>query len=223
MILDAETQNLIVSAKLGNERAINNLFARYQSRILRIVRLRLHSGLRQKLRLQSMDVVQEVFVYAFQHLKDFEPKSQGHFLNWLAKKVEHYIYDRLDYVGRVKREAPEGEVSIDQEAGPSTDTSRGKLQIKDDGTTPSQFAVKQEREQLIDSLLDLLELEHRELIIHRDLEELTFTEIGELLGKTEDAARKQYCRAFKKLIELSEEKLKPIMAEETFRKLKDGI
>jgi len=223
MTLDAETQNLIVSAKLGNERAINNLFARYQSRILRIVRLRLHSGLRQKLRLQSMDVVQEVFVYAFQHLKDFEPKSQGHFLNWLAKKVEHYIYDRLDYVGRVKREAPEGEVSIDQEAGPSTDTSRGKLQIKDDGTTPSQFAVKQEREQLIDSLLDLLELEHRELIIHRDLEELTFTEIGELLGKTEDAARKQYCRAFKKLIELSEEKLKPIMAEETFRKLKDGI
>lgn len=223
MTLDAETQNLIVSAKLGNERALNNLFARYQSRILRIVRLRFHSGLRQKLRLQSMDVVQEVFVYAFQHLKDFEPKSQGHFLNWLAKKVEHYIYDRLDYVGRVKREAPEGEVSIDQEAGPSTDTSRGKLQIKDDGTTPSQFAVKQEREQLIDSLLDLLELEHRELIIHRDLEELTFTEIGELLGKTEDAARKQYCRAFKKLIELSEEKLKPIMAEETFRKLKDGI
>lgn len=223
MRLDSETQSLIVSAKLGNEGAINNLFARYQSRILRIVRLRLHPGLRQKLRLQSMDVVQEVFVYAFQHLKDFEPKSQGHFLNWLAKKVEHYICDRLDYVGRVKREAPEGEVSIDQEAEPSTETSRRKLEIKDDGTTPSQFAVKQEREQLIDSLLDLLEPEQKELIIKRDLEELTFTEIGELLGKTEDAVRKQYCRAFKKLIELSEEKIKPILAEESFRKLKDGF
>lgn len=223
MRLDTETQSLIVSAKLGNEGAVNNLFARYQSRILRIVRLRLHSGLRQKLRLQSMDVVQEVFAYAFQHLNDFEPKSQGHFLNWLAKKVEHYICDRLDYVGRVKREAPAGEVSIDQEVEPTTDSSHGKLQIKDDGTTPSQFAVKQEREQLIDSLLGLLEPEQRELIIQRDLEELTFTEIGELLGKTEDAARKQYCRAFKKLIELSEEKLKPIIAEEKFRKFKDGF
>lgn len=223
MKLDSETQSFIVSAKLGNERAINNLFARYQSKILRIVRLRLHSGLRQKLRLQSMDVVQEVFVYAFQHLKDFEPKSQGHFLNWLAKKVEHYICDRLDYVGRVKREAPEGEVSIDQEAESNTDTSRGQLQIKDDGTTPSQFAVKQEREQLMDSLICLLEPEQRELIIQRDLEELTFTEIGELMGKTEDAARKQYCRAFKKLIELSEPTVKPIIAEETFRKYKDGL
>jgi RNA polymerase sigma-70 factor (ECF subfamily) len=223
MKLDSETQSLIVSAKLGNEGAINNLFAQYQSRILRIVRLRLHSGLRQKLRLQSMDVVQEVFVYAFQHLKDFEPKSQGHFLNWLAKKVEHYICDRLDYVGRSKREAPAGEISMNQEAEPSTDTSQRKLQIKDDGTTPSQFAVKQEREQLIDSLLDLLDLEQKELIIKRDLEELTFAEMGELLGKTEDAARKQYCRAFKKLIELSEEKLKPVLAEETFRKFKDGF
>ena len=223
MKLDSQTQSLIVSAKLGNEGAINNLFAHYQSRILRIVRLRLHSGLRQKLRLQSMDVVQEVFLYAFRHLKDFEPKSQGHFLNWLAKKVEHYICDRLDYVGRAKREALEGEVSIDQEVEPSTDTNQRKLEIKDDGTTPSQFAVKQEREQLVDSLLALLELEQRELIIQRDLEELTFTEIGELLGKTEDAARKQYCRAFKKLIELSEEKLKPIVAEETFRKFKDGF
>ena len=126
-------------------------------------------------------------------------------------------------MGRVKRETPEGEVSIDQEVEPSTDTNQRKIQIEDKGTTPSQFAVKQEREQLIDSLLALLEPEQRELIIQRDLEELTFTEIGELLGKTEDATRKQYCRAFKKLIELSEEKLKPIMAEETFRKFKDGF
>lgn len=170
-----------------------------------------------------MDTVQEVFVYAFQHLKDFEPKSQGHFLNWLAKKVEHYICDRLDYVGRAKREAPAGEISMDQEVEPSTDTSQRKLQIKDDGTTPSQFAVKQEREQLIDSLLDLLDPEQKELIIKRDLEELTFAEMGELLGKTEDAVRKQYCRAFKKLLELSEEKLKPVLAEETFRRFKDGF
>ena len=223
MRLDEQTHSLIVSAKLGKQEALNNLFARYQSRVLRIVRLRLSPGLRQKLKLQSMDIVQEVFLYAFGHLKDFEPKSQGHFLNWLGKKVEHYICDRLDYVSRAKRDAPEGEVSIDEVRGSGDDTTKIPLQIKDGGTTPSQFAVKQEREQLIDSLLDLLEPEQKELIIHRDLEELTFAEIGELLGKTEDAARKQYCRAFKKLIELSEEKLEPVMAEETFRKYKDGL
>jgi len=220
MKLDVQTQSLIVTAKLGNEEAVNKLFARYQSRILRIVRLRLSSNLRPKLKLQSMDIVQDVFTYAFQHLKDFEPKSQGHFLNWLSKKVEHCICDRLDYISRFKREAPAGEVSIDQEAS----TTGEKIEIEDKkGPTPSQFAVKHEREDLIDSMLALLEPEEREIIIHRDLEEMTFPEIGELLGKNEEAARKQYCRAFKKLIDLSEKTIKPLMAEHTYRKYSNGF
>ena len=218
MKLDNVTHSLIVSVKLGNEEAVNKLFATYQARILRIVRFRLPSGMREKLKLQSMDIVQEVFMYAFRNIKDFEPQSQGHFLNWLSKKVEHYICDRLDYVSRAKREASGGEFSIDQKVKPSGETSQMQIQIKDNGTTPSQFAVIKERERLIDSLLELLEPEQRELIIHRNLEEMTFTEIGKLYGKSEDAVRKQYTRAFKKLIELSEDKIKPIIAEETYKK-----
>jgi len=72
-------------------------------------------------------------------------------------------------------------------------------------------------------VLDLLEPEEREIIIHRDLEELSFPEIGKILGKSEEAARKQYCRAFKRLIDLTEEKVKPIMAEQTYRKYAHGI
>ncbi|MFH1655774.1 MAG: sigma-70 family RNA polymerase sigma factor [Candidatus Omnitrophota bacterium] len=222
MKLDSETQSLIVSAKLGNEAALNKLFARYQARILRIVRLRLQPGLRQKLKLQSMDIVQEVFMHAFRHLKDFEPQSQGHFLNWLSKKTQWFVQDKLDYVTRAKRKAPGGEISMDQEITPSSESSQMQLQIKDEGTTPSQNAVIKDREQLIDSMLGLLDQEERELIIHRDLEELSFKEIGEMLGKTEDAARKQYCRAFKRLIELSEKKLQPIIAEESFKKYEEG-
>lgn len=223
MNLDSETQSLIVAAKLGNEKALNLLFARYQPRILRIVRLRLSSTLRYKLKLQSMDVVQEVFISALEHLKDFEPRSQGAFLYWLAKIVENYIKDRFDYVARKKRKAEGGEISLDQTIQLGDDSEQIRLEIKDDGTTPSQFVVKKEREQLVDSMLQLLNAEERELIIHRDLEELTFSEIGEMVGKTEGAIRKQYCRAFKKLIDLSEEKLKPILAEESFKQFKNGL
>jgi len=219
MKLDTQTQSLIVSAKLNNEEALNKLFAKHQSKILRIVRFRLPQGMRQKLRLQSMDIVQEVFMYALQHLKDFEPKSQGHFLNWLGKKVYHYICDRLDYVSRIKRKAPGGEISIDEKFTPTDETNQIQMQIKDDGPTPGQSAVIKERDQLIDSLMDLLEPEQRELIINRNLEELTFREIGEIYGKSEDAARKQYCRAFKKLIDLSEDKLMPIIIEESYKHL----
>lgn len=219
MKLDIRTQSLIVNAKLNNKEALNKLFARHQSKILRIVRFRLPPGMRQKLKLQSMDVVQEVFMYALQHLKNFEPQSQGHFLHWLGKKVYHYICDRLDYVSRIKRKAPGGEISIDEKFTPPNETTQMQIQIKDDGPTPGQSAVIKERNLLIDSLLDLLEPGQRELIINRNLEELTFKEIGEMYGKSEDAARKQYCRVFKKLIDLSEDKLMPIIIEESYKRL----
>lgn len=219
MKLDIQTQSLIVSAKLNNEEALNKLFAKHQSKVLRIVRFRLPPGMRQKLKLQSMDIVQEVFMYAFQHLKDFEPQSQGHFLHWLGKRVYHYICDRLDYVSRIKRKAPGGEISIDEKFTSTDEITPMQIQIKDDGPTPGQSAVIKERDQLIDSLMSLLEPEQRELIIQRNLEELTFKEMGELCDKSEDAARKQYCRAFKKLIDLSEDKLMPIIIEESYKRL----
>ena len=221
MDLDNITQSLIVSAKLGNQEALNELFARYQSRVLRVVRHRLSQEQRFRLKLQSMDIVQEVFMYALQHLKDFEPESKGHFLNWLSLKVKHYICDRIDFMSRDKRVAPGGEVSMDQEITQSS--GKYQIQIAANSPTPSQFAVSKEREELIDSMLDQLEPEQREVIVHRDLEELSFPEIGKILGKSEEAVRKQYCRAFKRLIELTEEKVQPIMAEETYRKFTHGI
>jgi RNA polymerase sigma-70 factor, ECF subfamily len=223
MQLDVQTKSLIVNFKLGKEEALNHLFGKYHSRILRIVRFRLDPQLRNLLKMQSMDIVQEVFLYALQHLKDFEPQSQGHFINWLSKKVQHCIYDRLDYVKRNKRMPSGGEISLDQEYTPKGENSEFKLQIKDDSPTPSHFAVIKERERLIDSMLEQLEIEQREVIIKRDLEELTFKEIGEMTGKSEDATRKQYCRAFKKLIDFSEKKLKPVMAELTFKQYKYGL
>lgn len=222
MKLDESTHNLIVNYKLGQKEALNSLFAKYQSKVLRIVRFRLPRGLREKLQLQSMDIVQEVFMYSFEHLDRFEPQSEGHFVNWLAKKVEHYICDRLDYVSREKRKAPGGEVSLDREAE-NDETSNMKIQIESDITTPTQYIARKEREMLIDTLLDRLKEDEREVIIHRDLEELTFREIGEMCNKSEDAVRKQYARAFKKLIDNSENKIKPILAELTYRKINDGF
>jgi RNA polymerase sigma factor (sigma-70 family) len=95
--MDYETQVLINEAKLGDKDALNRLFARYQNRVLRIVRFRLNPELREKLKTQSMDIVQEVFIAALRKLNEFEPTSKGAFLHWLSKIVENYIRDQIDY------------------------------------------------------------------------------------------------------------------------------
>jgi len=224
MNLEQNTNSLIVSAKLGNEGALNQLFLRYQSRILRIVRLRLDTSARRRLDMQSMDVLQEVFIYAFQHLKDFEPKSEGHFRNWLATKIRCYILDRLDYVSRQKRKGTGETISIDQPQEDNDQATSPSIQIENQmensenlSPNPAQSAVIKERGELLDSILEKLDPEEREIIIQRDLEELTFKEIGEMAGKSEDAARKSYCRAFKKLMEFSEPTVNKLMAEQSYQ------
>lgn len=204
--MDEETQSLIVKAKLGNKEALNFLFARYQERVLRIVRLRLGHGMREKLKLQSMDIVQEVFIAALKNLEKFEPKSMGAFLHWLSKIVENYIRDRMDYSQSQKRHAVGGEVSIDKQIGGLNGEHKISFQIKSNGPLPSQFAVNKERKEFIDSLLQQLDSDDREIIIQRVLEEMTYKEIAELRQKneSEEAVRKRHARAFKQLIGIVE-------------------
>ena len=70
--MDAETEVLIDQCKLGDSEALHKLFARYQGKILRIVRLRLDNKTRNLLKMQSMDVLQEVFITAFRNIHDFK-------------------------------------------------------------------------------------------------------------------------------------------------------
>ena len=66
------TLALIRFGKEGDEYALNTLFARYHKKVLRIVRLRLNPELRGRLKLQSMDIVQDVFLHALKKLPDFQ-------------------------------------------------------------------------------------------------------------------------------------------------------
>ena len=94
---EPETAALIRMGKGGDGSALNTLFARYHQKVLRIVRLRLNPELRSRLRVQSMDILQDVFLHAFKKLQDFELTSEGSFIHWLSRIVGNVIRDRLDF------------------------------------------------------------------------------------------------------------------------------
>jgi RNA polymerase sigma factor (sigma-70 family) len=76
--------------------------------------------------------------------------------------------------------------------------------IPNQGTSPTQHAIKQGIKTAVDELLLELDEQEREVIIQRKLEGLTFGEMASETGKTEDAVRKQFNRSFQKLISLAE-------------------
>ena len=88
-----QTQRLVSLAKDGDESALQRLCETYGERVLRIVRLRIGGELRSKL--QSMDLVQDVFVSALRGLKDFTYQNEGDFLRWLATITENRIRDNM--------------------------------------------------------------------------------------------------------------------------------
>jgi len=202
-VMDSGTVFLIKEGKKGDRSALNSLFARYQVRVLRIVRLRLNAELREALRVQSMDILQDVFEHAFKKIQDFEPASDASFLHWLSRIVENIIRDRLDYVTAGKRSSS-AEVSLDQSIILSNQRMHLRDMIPYEGTSPSQLVFKHGRMRMADELLLELKEPERELIIQRELEGLSFREMAAEAGKTEDAIRKQYARSFQKLTDLAE-------------------
>jgi RNA polymerase sigma-70 factor, ECF subfamily len=203
--IDSLTLCLIRDGKEGDKSALNALFARYQERVLRIVRLRLNRELRERLRLQSMDVLQDVFLHAFRKLPGFEPASEGSFLHWLSKIAENTIRDHLDYAAAGKRDRS-AERSLDQSLLISQEHVHLRDLIPDGGASPTQHMLKHTIKSTVDDLLLELDDGERELIIQRKMEGLTFAEMAALVGVTEDAVRKRFNRSFQKLVSLAEEK-----------------
>ena len=202
-LVDSVTRTLIRDGKEGDANALSTLFARYQERVLRIVRLRLSAPLLDRLRLQSMDILQETFLHAIRKLKDFEPTTEASFLHWLSRIVENVIRDQIDYSRAGKRDSA-AERSLDQSIALQSGHVHLRDLIPDEGTSPTQAVVRKGIRSIVDNLLLELEEPERELIIQRKLEGLTFGEMAAELGKSEDAVRKLFNRSFQKLIALAE-------------------
>ena len=106
---------------------------------------------------------------------------------------KYEIRDRADYYQRDRREAAR-EVELDDKA-PIPAITRSAL---------SRVILDQEARRLEDAL-DALTPAHRDVILLRKFEELSFAEIGERLGKSEDACRMLLARAMTALtMKLSE-------------------
>jgi DNA-directed RNA polymerase specialized sigma24 family protein len=67
--LGQKTRHLVVLAKEGDQSALNQLYSVYADRVRWMVRFRMNKELRS--RLESMDLVQETLVHAFNGLDKF--------------------------------------------------------------------------------------------------------------------------------------------------------
>lgn len=151
---DREETCQIARAQSGDEAAIDWLLARYRDRV---VRLATHILRRPG---EAEDVAQEAFVRAFRNLRSF--RGEGRFYSWLYQIVVRICLNRRQ-AARWNAETPLEPVCETLEA---TDTALRDVETR----------------LMVEALLDQLTPQNRAMLVLREIEELEYEEIAQVLG-----------------------------------------
>jgi RNA polymerase sigma-70 factor (ECF subfamily) len=173
--------DLLHRAKQGSEAALNLLYEQCAARLLAYIRLRLGRELRSKL--ESRDILQATLLKSLTHLHELKGDERESLMAWLARIAEHEIRDRADYHRRLRRDAAR-EVAVDDDAA-----------LAAAGRSALSRVILDERARRLEEAMETLLPAHREVILLRSFEELSFREIAKRTGRSEDAARMLFARA----------------------------
>ncbi len=176
------SSRLFREARRGSREALDALFERYGERLHALIRLRLGANLRRHL--ESRDILQATLLKAFRGIERFEGSGSRSMMAWLGTIAHAEICDQADFHKRHKRDAAR-DTTLDEKVDPLA------VQVR---TEVSRLQLQEESERL-ERAIETLSEAHREVILLRHFEELSFREIGERLGKSPDASRMLLARA----------------------------
>ncbi len=177
-----ESSRLFTQAGDGSGEAIGTVFERYGDRLHALIRLRLGPNLRR--RLESRDILQATLLKAFQGIDRFDGAGSRSLMAWLGTIAQAEICDQADFYGRKKRDFGR-DTSLD------VGVERVAERVRSEASRLQLEADAERLERAIDALGEA----HREVILLRSFEELSFREVGERLGKSPDASRMLFARA----------------------------
>jgi len=177
----AESTTLLRQARDGSPEALDALYGRVAGRLLALIRLRMGPSLRT--RLESRDVLQAALLRSFERLDQFEGETGTSLMAWLARIAENEIRDLAEYHRRQRRDVAK--------ALPLDAAEAVAARVR---SAFSQVALDEESARL-ERAIETLDEPHREVILLRKYQELSFKEIAVRMGRSEDACRMLLARA----------------------------
>jgi RNA polymerase sigma-70 factor (ECF subfamily) len=196
----ATTQELLRQARAGDQRALNNLFTQHRERLQLMVRLRLDRRLQG--RLDPSDVIQEAYIEALERFADYVQDPDMPFFLWLRfLTAQKLLVLHRRHLGAHMRAAGR-EMSLYRGALPEVSSAELAARLLGHHTTPSQAAMRAERQIRLQEALNSMDPLDREVLALRHFEQLTNSETAKVLGLRESAASQRYARALLRLKEI---------------------
>ena len=188
---------LIARARDGDEVALERLLDMHARRLLESIRAELGQRLRQ--RLESQDVMQQVYLDVLRHIGEFEDRGRDSFFAWLRQIALNRI---CDADRRAFRTAKRGAEVRAADVGGNASMTRLIDALNATGTTPSGVADQAERVRRLHDALERLSPDQRRVIELRYLEQLSVAEAAARMERSERAVRSLCVRALIRLREL---------------------
>jgi RNA polymerase sigma-70 factor (ECF subfamily) len=195
-----EVADLVQRAAAGDERALEELFARYRDRLKRMVHLRLSRRLQG--RVDDSDVLQESYLEIARKLPEYLSNPRAPFFLWVRHVTGLKLAEvHRRHLGTQLRDA-DREVSLHRGGLPEADSVSLAAQLLGKLTTPSQAAIKAEQRLYVQEALNSMDPIDREVLALKHFEQLSTNEIAEVLGMSKAGAGSRYLRAIKRLREI---------------------
>jgi len=188
------------AARAGSKDALGQALEACRHYLLRIAREELDSVLQAKA--SASDLVQDTFLEAQRDFPKFAGRTEAELLGWLRQVLLHNVANLArHYRATAKRQVTrEVRLATDQQAGPEP---------VDAGPTPSARLQADERQAQVERALARLPADYREVILLRNQARHAFEEVGRLMHRSADAARRLWARAIERLQEELEEADQP--------------
>ncbi len=159
--LKQETEKLVQEFLDGNTQAFNRLVLLYQTKIY-------HLALNfVKSTVEAEDLAQDVFITVYRALPRLREKSK--FSSWLYQIAINHCRNRYK---KLNRRGFFNSISLDDD--------ETYIQVKSDGN-PEKSLQRQDTIKLVRSTIDSMGKAEREIILLRDLQELSYDEISDIL------------------------------------------
>jgi RNA polymerase sigma-70 factor (ECF subfamily) len=158
---------LVEGLRNGDEEAYATLLDRFQQPVYSLLRRLLDDPN------ETSDVTQDVFLKVFRNVGSF--RGQSSLKTWIYRIAVNEAHNRRRWFGRHRRP----EVELENSNG----NGHGWLHhLSDHGRSPYDLALNRERQQAIEKALEELNPVFRSAVVLRDVEDLSYEEIADVLN-----------------------------------------
>lgn len=184
-------EQMLLAARDGSPHLLSQLLESCRDYLLAIANSEMEPWLQGKI--GASDLVQETCIAAFNKFDNFRGQSEAEFLGWLRMILLNQLSTtvrsyRFTEKRRVDREVP----------------LNGVAKTQTNQRNPLSELLRDENVGRLKNAIAQLNDDYRAAIELRSIEQLSFVEIGQRLGRSEEASRKLWGRAMIVLSELLE-------------------